>query len=83
MYPYSLPSYYGPTVYGRGYIVPPVYHHAPPIPMSMRQDTPSCSWTVEPARDSDRRDDNSTGKYFVVLETKEYEYVSYLFQICR
>ncbi|RZC36236.1 GRIP and coiled-coil domain-containing protein 2-like, partial [Asbolus verrucosus] len=59
MYPYSLPPYYGPGVYGRGYIVPPVYH-APPMPIAVRHDAPSCSWAVEPPRDSEHRDDNIT-----------------------
>ncbi|XP_063905288.1 uncharacterized protein LOC135124273 isoform X2 [Zophobas morio] len=59
MYPYTLPPYYGPGVYGRGYIMPPIYH-TPPMPIEMSHDTPSCSWAADPPRDLEHRDDNIT-----------------------
>ncbi|XP_008195936.1 uncharacterized protein H isoform X1 [Tribolium castaneum] len=59
MYPYPLSPYYGPGVYGRGYVMPPVYQ-APPMSITMRHDTPSCSWAADPPRDLERRDDNIT-----------------------
>lgn len=64
VYPYSLPPpYYSapPGVYGRNYMVPPVYS-APPLPVTVRHDTPTCSWVAEPTRDSDHREDNVSGK---------------------
>lgn len=69
MYPYSLSPYYGPGVYGRGYVMPPVYH-APPMSIAMRHDTPSCSWAADPPRDLERRDDNITGIYLLILKLK-------------
>lgn len=57
VYPYHLPPYLG--AYGRGYVVPPMYHS--PLQIPIRQETPSCSWAVEPARDIDSRDETVTG----------------------
>lgn len=59
MYPYSLPPYYSSGVYGRNYMVPPIY---PPQPMavSIRPETPSCSWSADASKDLDHRDDAIT-----------------------
>lgn len=66
VFPYSTlpPSYYPPPsgVYGRSYMVSPVYS-APPLPMTVRHDSPSCSWVAEPAKDSEHRDANVTGNF--------------------
>ncbi|KAF5292353.1 hypothetical protein FQA39_LY03387 [Lamprigera yunnana] len=57
MYPYSLPPYYSSGVYGRNYMVPPVYP-TPPMPVSVRHDTPSCSWSPDTSKD-DCKDDST------------------------
>lgn len=56
MYPYSLPPYYSSGIYGRNYMVPPIYP-TPPMPVSIRHDTPSCSWSADTSKDLDHRDD--------------------------
>ncbi|KAK4884020.1 hypothetical protein RN001_000291 [Aquatica leii] len=58
MYPYSLPPYYSSGVYGRNYMVPPVYP-ALPMPVSIRHETPSCSWSADAPKD-EHRDDGIT-----------------------
>ncbi|KAJ8969920.1 hypothetical protein NQ317_016185 [Molorchus minor] len=65
------PPYYGAGVYNRGYLVPPMYHT--PMQVPLRHETPSCSWTVEPARDGDHRGgrqlQNQFGVTLLPLET--------------
>ncbi|XP_056631919.1 protein hairless isoform X2 [Diorhabda sublineata] len=62
VYPFPpVPSYYGAGVYGRGYVVPSMYHHSSPLHMPIRHETPTCSWTVvEPRRDGEHREDTVT-----------------------
>lgn len=64
MYPYPLPPYYSPGMYGRSYMVPPVYP-TPPVSVPIRHDTPSCSWTADTPKDVDHRDDNIAGTFLV------------------
>lgn len=60
MYPFPpMPPYYGAGVYGRGYVVPAVYHTSP-LHVPIRHETPSCSWSGEP-RDGDHREETITG----------------------
>uniref|UniRef100_A0A6P7GXP5 Uncharacterized protein LOC114343548 n=1 Tax=Diabrotica virgifera virgifera TaxID=50390 RepID=A0A6P7GXP5_DIAVI len=62
MYPFSpVPPYYGTGVYGRGYVVPSMYHHSSPANVPVRHETPTCSWvTVESRRDGDHREETVT-----------------------
>ncbi|XP_072386007.1 uncharacterized protein H isoform X1 [Diabrotica undecimpunctata] len=62
MYPFSpVPPYYGTGVYGRGYVVPSMYHHTSPVNVPARHETPTCSWvSVESRRDGDRREETVT-----------------------
>ncbi|KAJ8941670.1 hypothetical protein NQ314_010315 [Rhamnusium bicolor] len=70
MYPFPpVPPYYGAGVYGRGYVVPSMYHTSP-LQMPIRHETPSCSWTVEPTRDADHREETITGDRDVVVITE-------------
>ncbi|KAG5892156.1 hypothetical protein JTB14_026394 [Gonioctena quinquepunctata] len=50
MYPFPpVPPYYGTGVYGRGYVVPSMYHTSP-LHLPIRHETPTCSWVVDPGR---------------------------------
>lgn len=60
MYPYQLTPFYT-GVYGRNYSTPPIYS-SHPLPLPVRPEVPTCSWTAESAQvKNEHRDENVVG----------------------
>ncbi|XP_023014688.1 transcriptional corepressor hairless [Leptinotarsa decemlineata] len=60
LYPFHpVTPYYRTGVYGRGYVVPSMYHTSP-LHMPVRHETPTCSWALEPGRSGEHGEDHIT-----------------------